>query len=152
MIVIFILYILIGFLGMEFISYLIHRFVFHGPLWRIHQTHHKPGRHKFELNDLFSLFFALVSIYLILSGVDNPINNPYLGLGIGMAVYGISYFIIHDVIIHKRFIPVRTHQPWLLKIKKEHQRHHQSIQKRGREPFGLFFYFHSFIHDKESNS
>ena len=28
---------------MEGAAYVLHRFVFHGLLWRIHRTHHEPG-------------------------------------------------------------------------------------------------------------
>ena len=35
----------VAFVAMEVLAYVLHRWVFHGPLWRIHRTHHDPARH-----------------------------------------------------------------------------------------------------------
>jgi beta-carotene 3-hydroxylase len=133
--------IILGFVGMEFFSYLVHRFLFHGILWRVHQTHHRPNKFPFELNDIFSLFFALVSIVLIISG--NAILFP---IGLGIAIYGVVYFIIHDFFTHRRFLPFGSKNKLMLTIRQAHQGHHQSIEKQGFEPYGLFiFNFKKFI-------
>jgi hypothetical protein len=56
---------ILGFSGLEIFSYAVHRWLFHGVLWRVHQTHHTPRKSWFELNDLFSAGFAGVSVLLI---------------------------------------------------------------------------------------
>ncbi|MGD8427287.1 MAG: sterol desaturase family protein [Balneolaceae bacterium] len=133
-------YILLGFGIMEIISYLVHRFIFHGILWRIHQTHHKPNHGLFELNDLFSLFFAGISIYLMYLGIETPFRSVSFAIGLGIAVYGFLYFVIHDLFAHKRFMPFKSDSKILRLIRYAHQRHHQSVDPKGQEPYGLFLF------------
>ena len=126
---------ILGFIGMEIFSYLVHRFVFHGVCWRIHQTHHLPKMFYLELNDIFSVVFALVSIGLMISRSETAFP-----VGLGIAIYGFVYFLIHDFFTHRRFLPFRSQNKLLLTIRAAHQRHHQSTEKDGLEPFGLFLF------------
>jgi len=130
----------IGFAGMEIISYLVHRFIFHGLLWEIHRSHHEPNHGLFELNDLFSIFFAGVSVYLMYLGINAPLQSTVFGIGAGIAVYGVLYFVIHDLFAHKRFLPFKSDSKIMRLIRYAHQRHHQSIDKDGQEPYGLFLF------------
>lgn len=132
--------VLLGFAGMEIVSYLVHRFIFHGLLWEIHKSHHEAHHGLFELNDLFSLFFAAVSIGLIYLGLEDPIGSVPFALGTGIAVYGILYFIIHDLFAHKRFMPFKSDSKIMRLIRRAHQNHHQSVGKEGQEPYGLFLF------------
>lgn len=132
--------VLLGFAGMEIVSYLVHRFLFHGLLWEIHKSHHEAHHGLFELNDLFSLFFAAVSIGLIYLGLEDPIGSVAFALGTGIAVYGILYFIIHDIFAHKRFMPFKSDSKIMRLIRRAHQNHHQSVGKEGQEPYGLFLF------------
>lgn len=142
---IFIALTIFGFAAMEIFSYLVHRFLFHGVLWKIHQTHHQPHKFPLELNDVFSLLFALLSIVLMIS--RNEITFP---IGSGIAIYGLVYFITHDFFTHRRFLPFGSNSRFLLTIRRAHQRHHQSIEKHGLEPFGLFvFDYKKFSADKK---
>jgi len=136
----FIGWLLLGFAGMEIISYLIHRFIFHGLLWEIHRSHHEPTHGLFESNDLFSVFFSGLSIYLMYFGMATPLESPAFGIGSGIAAYGILYFIIHDLFAHKRFMPFKSDSRIMRLIRYAHQRHHQSIDKEGQEPYGLFLF------------
>lgn len=131
---------ILGFTGMEIVSYCIHRWLFHGLLWNIHESHHKPDHGLFELNDIFSLFFASISIWLMFSGADTKYAAPSFGLGAGIAVYGILYFIIHDLFAHKRFMPFSSDNKLMKLIRRAHQRHHQDVGKKGHEPYGLFLF------------
>ena len=131
----FIVLTIIGFAGMEIFSYFVHRFLFHGILWRIHQTHHKPHKFFLELNDIFSIIFAFASIGLMLSG-----NKFAFPVGLGIAIYGFVYFITHDFFTHRRFLSFNSKNKILLTIRAAHQRHHQSVEKPGLEPFGLFVF------------
>lgn len=137
---IFLGFILLGFCGMEFISYLVHRFIFHGMLWDIHESHHKPTHSWFELNDLFSLFFATVSVALMYRGAADPVGSAAFAIGAGIAIYGVLYFIIHDLFAHKRFMPFKSDSKIMRLIRRAHQRHHQSVDKKGQEPYGLFLF------------
>jgi beta-carotene 3-hydroxylase len=133
-------WLLAGFALMEIISYLVHRFLFHGVLWNIHESHHKPNHGLFELNDLFSLFFAAVSIWFIYTGSGDPFSAFYLGTGLGIAVYGLLYFIIHDLFTHKRFFPIKSENRVMRLVRRAHQRHHQDVGEKGQEPYGLFLF------------
>ena len=126
---------IVGFAAMEIFSYLVHRFLFHGVFWHIHQTHHKPNKFFLELNDVFSIIFALASIGLMISGSETAFP-----IGLGIAIYGFVYFLIHDFFTHRRFLPFGSQNKLLLTIRAAHQRHHQSIEKDGLEPFGLFLF------------
>ena len=139
-ILVFIGWIALGFAGMEIVSYLVHRFIFHGFLWEIHRSHHEPNHGLFELNDLFSVFFAAFSVYLMYLGINAPLQSVSFGIGTGIAVYGMLYFVIHDLFAHKRFMPFRSDSRVMRLIRYAHQRHHQSIDKDGQEPYGLFLF------------
>lgn len=127
-------------LSMECISWLLHKYLFHGPLWFIHQTHHNRTAHSsFELNDIFSLFFALISICLIFIGAYIS-SSIYLSIGFGITLYGLIFFIIHDGLIHQRYgIWNKVSNNYLKQIQRAHQRHHMHPYKQPSEEFGLFF-------------
>lgn len=137
---VFVFIIFLGFAGMEIISYLVHRFVFHGLFWKIHKSHHEAHHGLFELNDLFSLFFASISIGFMYLGYKDPVNSIFFALGTGIAIYGVLYFIIHDLFAHKRFLPFNSDSKIMKLVRRAHQRHHQSVDKEGQEPYGLFLF------------
>ena len=136
----FILLVFLGITATEILSYFAHRFLFHGILWRIHRTHHESRTGNFELNDVFSLFFAGVSMSLMIFADKPFINSVSFPLGLGIALFGVFYFIVHDLFTHRRFLPFKSENRFFLKIRRAHQRHHQSVEKHGLEPFGLLLF------------
>lgn len=132
--------ILCGFVGLEFFSYAVHRWIFHGVLWKIHETHHITRKGSFEANDGFSLIFALISIGLIVFAETPYFNSISFPIGLGIAIYGAFYFIIHDLFTHRRFLPFKSESSVFLTIRAAHQRHHQTAKKHGIEPYGLFIF------------
>lgn len=130
-------FILLGFLLMELSGWFIHKYLMHGPLWKIHKTHHQPSKSFFELNDLFSLFFGGIAIVLIFLGVEALDYRFWIGVGI--STYGMLYFFLHDVLVHRRLKWFdRPKNSWLMGIFKAHQAHHKTNQKEGAVSFGLF--------------
>ncbi|MEP6901501.1 MAG: sterol desaturase family protein [Actinomycetota bacterium] len=129
-----------GFVGLEIFSYAVHRWLFHGVLWHIHQTHHTARKGWFELNDLFSGIFASVSICLIIFAEKPLLDSLSFPVGLGIAIYGAVYFIAHDLFTHRRFLKFNSRNKLLLLIRGAHQKHHQSAEKYGIEPFGLFVF------------
>lgn len=130
-------FILLGFLLMELSGWFIHKYLMHGPLWKIHKTHHQPSKSFFELNDLFSLFFGSIAIILIFLGVEALDYRFWIGVGI--STYGMLYFFLHDVLVHRRLKWFdRPKNSWLMGIFKAHQAHHKTNQKEGAVSFGLF--------------
>ena len=132
--------IILGFAGMEILSYAVHRFLFHGIFWRIHRTHHIARKGWFELNDIFSLIFGATSICLIIFAKKPLLNSISFPIGLGIALYGVFYFVVHDAFTHRRFLPFNSESLIFRIIHAAHQRHHQTIEKQGIEPFGLFFF------------
>lgn len=137
----FLLGVMLGFLGMEPTSWFVHRFLFHGVLWPLHVTHHRRGRSPFEWNDLFSLGFAAVAVALILGGTPSPLDSPAAGVGVGMSLFGVLYFLLHDVATHRRFglgrgWAARLPGP-LRRLVVEHRQHHRTADRAGRGPYGF---------------
>ena len=122
-------------IGMEAISWAMHKYLFHGPLWFIHKTHHQQKHSWFELNDLFSMLFAAIALGLMWLG---HLSLDYrFWIGTGISTYGIIYFIFHDWFIHNRFKAFKTNNKYLLKIRRAHKIHHKSMEKDNAEEFGL---------------
>lgn len=125
------IYILIGvgaFCFMESVAWSNHKYLMHGYLWGWHKDHHRRDSNKkvenplnteakhFEKNDRFFIIYAIPAIVLMLFGFT--MHYPSLvALGIGITVYGITYFIIHDLIIHHR-LPLK----FLIKIDNQYIR------------------------------
>lgn len=122
-------------IAMEALSWTMHKYLFHGPLWFIHQSHHKPHSSWFEFNDIFSLIFAAISLYLMWEGRES--FNAGFWIGVGITVYGMIYFIFHDWFIHNRVKAFKTTNRYLLGIRRAHKIHHKSLDKNPSEEFGL---------------
>ncbi len=131
-----VLWLLVGFGLMEAFSWCIHKYVMHGVLWKIHKTHHQHGKGIFELNDLFTLLFGGIAVVLILLGVSQWDYRFWIGCGISF--YGMVYFILHDVLIHKRLKWLgRPKSNYLKAIAKAHRDHHKTRECDGAVSFGL---------------
>ncbi|WP_198439714.1 sterol desaturase family protein [Pareuzebyella sediminis] len=125
---------------MEVVTWLTHKYVMHGFLWYFHQDHHQPGYpHPFEKNDFFFVIFAIPSILLFYFGTVNGIDYRFF-IGLGVFLYGLCYFMVHDVLIHQRFKWFkRTKNPYLIGLRKAHKRHHKHLGKEEGECFGMLF-------------
>ena len=120
---------------MEGFSWFIHKYLFHGPLWFIHKTHHQQKHSWLELNDLFSLLFAMIALGLMWLG---HLHLDYrFWIGTGISLYGIIYFIFHDWFIHNRFKAFKSDNTYLSGIRRAHKIHHKSMEKEHAEEFGL---------------
>ena len=135
--IIFILIVLATFLIMEGITWLTHRFVMHGFLWYLHRDHHQPASGFFEKNDAFFLIFAIPSWLCIMLGLQNK-NYWVAAIGFGIALYGLAYFIVHEVIIHQRFKWfTRSNNLYIRGIRWAHKMHHKHLDKQEGESFGM---------------
>lgn len=122
---------------MEGVTWLTHRYVMHGFLWYLHEDHHNPRGHKFEKNDAFFLIFAIPSWLCIMLGLQNK-NYWVAAIGFGIALYGLGYFIVHEVIIHQRFKWfTRSNNAYIRTIRWAHKMHHKHIGKEEGESFGM---------------
>lgn len=129
--------ILITFFAMEFVAWFTHKYVMHGLLWILHKDHHQTEPGFFEKNDSFFLIFAIPSAILMMLGIMNG-NDIRLFIGIGIAAYGLAYFLVHDVFIHQRFrLFRRTNNTYMRAIRKAHKVHHKHLNKEHGECFGM---------------
>jgi beta-carotene 3-hydroxylase len=132
-----IVFTVLGFSAMEVAGWAIHKYLMHGPLWMVHKTHHQPSHSFFELNDLFSLGFGTIAVWLIFAGIAD--FDYRFWLGVGITCYGALYFILHDVWVHRRVKWFGKPQNFLIRgIYNAHQAHHRSKKKDGAVSFGLF--------------
>ena len=125
---------------MEFVAWSAHKYLMHGALWNWHEDHHKPLHQKhgfFEKNDRFFLVFAVPSAisYIIGSATD---HFWLFFVGVGISIYGLIYFLIHDVYIHQRFKWFRQlDSKYSRAILRAHGAHHARHTKEDCESFGL---------------
>ena len=131
-----ILIILATFFFMEFMAWFTHKFLMHGFLWYLHRDHHQVEPGFFEKNDAFFLIFAIPSAYCYMTGIMN--QDFRLFIGIGISLYGLCYFLVHDIIIHQRF-KIWTHwnNRYVRAIRRAHKMHHKHLNKELGENFGM---------------
>ena len=125
---------------MEGITWLTHKYVMHGFLWYLHEDHHQPRYNSiFEKNDLFFIIFAVPSILLMYFGMNNGYNYMFC-IGLGILIYGICYFIVHDIIIHQRFKWFKNIKwRYIQALRKGHKMHHKHMGKDADESFGMLW-------------
>ncbi len=126
---------------MEGVAWAMHKYIMHGVFWNLHEDHHVTDKHDsfFELNDSFFVFFAIISITAFVLWTIFKWDIA-LGVGIGVLIYGIVYFVIHDLFIHQRIkIWRNTKNPYLLAIRRAHKMHHKHLGKQDGECFGMLW-------------
>ena len=120
---------------MEFMAWFTHKYVMHGFLWVLHKDHHhKKHKSWWERNDLFFVFYAVVSMYLFMVAEF----QFAVAIGAGIAGYGLAYFLVHDIFIHQRFKLFKKANHWYAKgIRRAHKIHHKHLGKEDSECFGM---------------
>ena len=124
---------------MEFIAWFAHKYIMHGFLWDWHEDHHKPHLKDgfFEKNDRFFLVFAVPSASSFIIG-STTAHFWLFFVGVGIAIYGLIYFLIHDVYIHQRFRWFKQLDgKYSRAILRAHGAHHAVQTKEDCESFGL---------------
>lgn len=126
------------FLTMEFMAWFTHKYVMHGFLWSIHRDHHKKDHDSwFERNDLFFIFYAVISITCFVTWSRGYFDFG-LAIGGGILAYGIAYFFVHDIFIHQRFKFLRNaNNRYAKAVRRAHKMHHKHIGKEKGECFGM---------------
>lgn len=127
-----------AFAGMELVAYATHKYIMHGALWNLHESHHVHRDGWFEKNDLFGVFFALPSIVLIYLGVNH--YGPLLWVGLGMTAYGAAYLVFHDIIVHRRIkVPYKARKSYMRRLVQAHRMHHATHERDGAVSFGFLY-------------
>lgn len=128
------------FFFMEFMAWFTHKYIMHGFLWTWHKSHHKVHPHPLERNDLFAVVFSIPAITLIVIGSEFPQVQFLMPIGIGITMYGIFYFIFHDIIVHRRVkIKFKAKSPYMKRIMNAHYVHHMKHTKEDGEAFGFLY-------------
>ncbi len=119
---------------MEGAAWAMHKYVLHGPLWHLHRSHHEPANGPFERNDLVILFYAALSAGACIAG------GLWLGVGLGVALYGVVYFFVHDVLIHRRIRWFgKPFGAYLRAVDIAHKTHHATKGRDGARAFGMLW-------------
>jgi beta-carotene 3-hydroxylase len=141
------------FILMEGVTWLTHKYVMHGFLWYLHRDHHQVEPGFFEKNDSFFVIFAIPSMLLIYFGT---FTNTWWqqAIGFGIMLYGLAYFMVHDVIIHQRFKWfTRSNHKYIRAIRWAHKMHHKHLERFDGESFGMLYvakkYWDKIRRDKE---
>ena len=138
--IVWILILILTFLFMEFVAWFSHKFIMHGFLWSWHKDHHKKDHDSwFEKNDLFFLVYAIPSVFFVVLWGEYSFWAG-LPIAIGIFCYGLTYFIVHDIFIHRRFKIFRNiNNKYAKGIRRAHKIHHKNINKEDGECFGMLF-------------
>ena len=130
---------LVAFMSMEAIAWCTHKYLMHGPLWYFHRDHHThENAGFFEKNDFFFLLFAIPGIALIYFGWKQGLASHLLWAGLGITLYGVAYFLVHDIFIHQRFKFLRSIDTRYFKaIRRAHKVHHKHLTREDGECFGM---------------
>jgi beta-carotene 3-hydroxylase len=128
---------MVTFMAMEGITWCTHRYVMHGFLWYLHKDHHQVRPGIFEKNDWFAFIFAVPSFLLIYNGTYKHMWWMQ-AIGFGIMLYGVAYFLVHDIIIHQRFKWFsRSNHTYVRAIRWAHKMHHKHLAKNPGESFGF---------------
>lgn len=128
-------------LAFELWASFVHERLWHGPLWALHEPHHRPGNRALNSNDLLSgshappaaLLCFLGSLGMVVHG--HPAFHAGFGVGVGATAFGLAYFLVHDGFIHGR-LPLAglRRVPYFERIRRAHLVHHGT----NAEPYGMF--------------
>jgi beta-carotene 3-hydroxylase len=124
----------------ELVAWSMHRWVMHGFGWFLHEDHHRTTGRRLQKNDLYALFFALVSFLLIFLGLRAGLTLV-AAAGLGVALYGVCYVLFHDVLFHRRipgFAP-RARGRYLKALVAAHRVHHATNGRDGARNFSFLW-------------
>jgi beta-carotene 3-hydroxylase len=63
-----------------------------------------------------------------------------VSIGFGILLYGIAYFLVHDVLIHRRFKWFDNTDNWYFRaLRKAHKVHHKNQGKEEGQCFGMLW-------------
>ncbi|MBX2993816.1 MAG: hypothetical protein KF681_03320 [Bdellovibrionaceae bacterium] len=134
-----ILIFLTTFVGMELVAWALHKYVMHGVLWPVHEDHHDPNHaSRFQKNDGFAFFFFFPSFFSLLYGALAP-APLWQAFGYGIMAYGASYFLVHEVLIHRRLKFLKSNNFYFDALVGAHKKHHAVQTKEGASHFGMLW-------------
>ncbi len=146
-----VLWLVLAYVAMEFVAALSHKYLMHGLLQKWHTSHHvndlsRPTDlvkyHGLEKNDRFFFVFALPAALTMILGIAF-LNWPMISVSVGITLYGATYFLIHDIVYHKRLsFPLLQRNPgrYMSAVLRAHEAHHKPKSKDDFESYGLLLF------------
>ncbi|MBC7412157.1 MAG: sterol desaturase family protein [Bacteroidia bacterium] len=144
---------IVTFFVMEAIVCNAHKYIMHGFLCSLHEDHHKKNPSYFlEKNDYFFIIFAVPATLFF--GLGTFFSFLFY-IGLGILIYGIAYFFVHDIFIHQRVKWLRnTNNFYFRAIRRAHTMHHKHLGEEHGECYGMllvpFKYFKEEIQQPKS--
>ncbi len=124
-------------IAMEVFAWAAHKYVMHGWGWGWHRDHHEPHDRVLERNDGYAAVFSLVVIALFAIGGR---WSPLLWwIAMGITLYGLIYMLIHDGLVHQRFMHWVPRRGYAKRLVQAHKLHHATVGKEGGVSFGFIF-------------
>jgi beta-carotene 3-hydroxylase len=123
---------------------LVHRWLFHGPLWCLHRSHHEqPRARRLVPNDALWVTYFVAFGALIAFGAQSvaPWAGAAVGFGAGACAYGIAYLAAHDGLAHGRFwMPAVLRRSRAVRrlVRAHHHHHRDGTAGMGAPPFGVY--------------
>ena len=119
------------------------------PLLILRNASYHPRKLSYPL---FFLIFALPSITLFYFGVGESLGVTFF-IGLGILLYGICYFLVHDTFIHQRFkVFKRSDSTYLRALRKAHKIHHKSFEKHHGSCFGMLIVPWKYVREARESS
>ena len=86
------------------------------------------------------IIFGISATVLIVVGSEVPSWRFLMWIGFGISLYGVAYFVFHDVIVHRRIkIKYSPRSHYMKRIMKAHYIHHKVHERDGAEAFGFLY-------------
>lgn len=141
------LLVLVTFWAMEWIAWATHKYLMHGWLWVLHRDHHRGRPGRLQRNDAFFVIFAIPSWLCVMLGMMYA-SSTSVAIGAGIALYGVAYFVVHEVFIHRRLKLWRnTQSVYWLAVRKAHLQHHKHLEREDGECFGMLWVQRRYLED-----
>lgn len=128
------------FVLMEGVAWFAHKYIMHGFGWAWHADHHNHHKGFFEKNDYYALVFSVVAPTCIIYGSLHQEVWYLMYIGFGITLYGVGYFVFHDLIVHRRIkFKYTAKSKYMKRIMNAHYIHHKVHTKEGASAFGFLF-------------
>ena len=123
--------------GMEVFAWAAHKYIMHGWGWGWHRDHHESHDGVLERNDLYAVVFSVIVIAMFAAGGR---WSPLLWwVAMGISVYGVIYALVHDGLVHQRFMRWVPRKGYAKRLVQAHKLHHATVGKEGGVSFGFIF-------------
>jgi beta-carotene 3-hydroxylase len=119
------------FIALEPVTMLVHKYVMHGAMWRVHAGHHADVKYAVpgvKANDLFPLSFAVPCALGACLAYLGRAHRLLIPASLGALGYGLLYVYVHEELYHGRLLLPGSDRarrlPYLRLLLSEHAAHH----------------------------